>query len=75
VIHLRGLGLGRLSDQAILDKAREERQVVLTFDLDFGDLLAAAGQGLPSVILFRLRDETPGSVTPRLMQVISERQA
>jgi len=34
-----------------------------------------AARRLPSVIVFRLQDETPASVTPRLMRVISERQA
>ena len=74
-IHLQEVGLGRTSDRTILEKARVEARVVLTFDLDFGDLLAAGGQALPSVVVFRLQDETPASVTPRLMRVIAERQA
>jgi predicted nuclease of predicted toxin-antitoxin system len=71
VIHLREKRLGRLSDAAILEKARKERCVVLTFDLDFGDLLATTIQPLPSVIIFRLRNQTPAWVTPRLMETIS----
>jgi predicted nuclease of predicted toxin-antitoxin system len=74
-VHAGEIGLDRETDQAILQRAREEGRTVLTFDLDFGDLLAAGGQALPSVIVFRLQDETPASVTPRLMRVISERQA
>jgi predicted nuclease of predicted toxin-antitoxin system len=45
---------------------------VLTFDLDFGDILAAAGTGAPSVIIFRLRNQTPVAVNPRLFRVISD---
>ena len=41
VVHLRDEGLHRLPDDEILEKARREQRVVLTFDLDFGDLLAA----------------------------------
>ena len=60
VVHLVELGLERLEDYSILGKARDEGRTVLTFDLDFGDLLAASGSALPSVVLFRLRNATPG---------------
>ena len=72
VVHLRDQQLMKLPDADILAKARSEGRVVLTFDLDFGDLLAAAGQNLPSVVIFRLRNQTPSAVNPRLFSVISE---
>ena len=71
VIHLRTGGYGTLSDAEILDKARREKCIVLTFDLDFGDLLAATIQSLPSVIILRMRNQTPASVTPRLLETLS----
>ena len=40
VVHLRDEGLFQLPDDSILDKARREQRVILTFDLDFGELLA-----------------------------------
>lgn len=72
-VHLRDLDLQRLPDEEILAKARGERRIVLTFDLDFGDLLALGMHESPSVIIFRLRDETPQSVTPKLFEVIRQR--
>lgn len=72
LVHLREEGLIRLSDEGILEKALKEERIVLTFDLDFGDLLAAGGYSLPSVIIFRLHDQTPSSVTPRLLEVLTE---
>jgi predicted nuclease of predicted toxin-antitoxin system len=45
---------------------------VLTFDLDFGDILAAALSEAPSVIIFRLRNQTPDTVNPRLFHVIGD---
>ena len=42
VVHLRDEGLLKMEDGSILDKARSEVRIVLTFDLDFGDLLAAS---------------------------------
>jgi predicted nuclease of predicted toxin-antitoxin system len=70
-VHLREEQLERLPDSDILEKARRERRIVVTFDLDFGDLLAAGGHLLPSVIIFRLRDQTPSSVTPKLLEIVS----
>lgn len=72
-LHLSEESLHRLPDDEILALARRDGRVILTFDLDFGDLLAAGSHPLPSVILFRLRDQTPPSVNPRLLTVIAER--
>lgn len=62
VLDLRDHGLERLPDAEILNRARLEARIVLTHDLDFGDLLAASGDALPSVVLFRLPDMRPGTV-------------
>jgi predicted nuclease of predicted toxin-antitoxin system len=70
VVHLREEGLHTLPDDRIIEKAKREVRVILTFDLDFGELLAAAGETVPSVILFRMRNETPAAVTPRLFRVL-----
>lgn len=71
VISLREQHLERMSDATILDMAKREGYVVLTFDLDFGDLLATTVQFLPSVVIFRLRNQSPRSVISRLLEVIS----
>ena len=48
---------------------------MLTFDLDFGEILALGVLDKPSVILFRLTDERSESVNRRLSTVLSERRA
>ncbi len=53
--HLHEEGLDRLRDEEILTKARSEHAIVLTSDLDFGDLVIASKAPLPSVIIFRLQ--------------------
>jgi len=72
VVHASEEGLAQAADAEILAKAVRERRIVVTFDLDFGELLAAGGGRLPSVIVFRLRDQTPAAVMPRLVSVLSE---
>jgi predicted nuclease of predicted toxin-antitoxin system len=70
-VHLREQNLHRLPDKAILEKALKEGRIVITFDLDFGDLLATSGGRLPSVIIFRLYNQTPPNVTKRLFDLLS----
>lgn len=52
VVHLYEEGLYRLDDPAILTKAREERCILLTHDLDFGELIAASGANCPVSLCF-----------------------
>ena len=69
-IHARDVDMQRAPDEEILARAREEGQVLLTLDLDFGYLMAISGADLPSVIIFRLGNETSEFVTSRLGDVL-----
>jgi predicted nuclease of predicted toxin-antitoxin system len=71
-VHLQEQGLGRMPDGEILAKAREERRVLLTHDLDFGELLAASGGKLPSVIIFRLKDMRADNVNFHLFKILEK---
>ncbi|NES23446.1 MAG: hypothetical protein F6K41_32140 [Symploca sp. SIO3E6] len=71
-VHLYEEGLERLLDALILEKAKQEDRIVLTFDLDFGDILAANSASLPSVIIFRVKKTNPVSVGSRLLAVLPE---
>jgi len=70
IVHLRSQGLHRLPDEAVLQKAAEERRILLTHDLDMGRLLASSGAGMPSLITFRLTDMRPASVMERLQDAL-----
>jgi predicted nuclease of predicted toxin-antitoxin system len=71
-VHLIDENLSRLPDGDILEKAREERRVLLTHDLDFGELLAATRERLPSVVIFRLKDMRPANVSRHLFSLINK---
>ena len=64
--HVGDEGLQRLPDREIFDKAHSERRVILTFDLDFGEITAFSGGRIVSVILFRLHNTRTPHVTERL---------
>lgn len=72
VIHLREEGLHRLPNGAILDKAAAERRILLTFDLDFGEILALSGGQSVSVVLFRLHNTRTPHVLERLGKVLKD---
>ena len=70
--HVRTLGMQRAPDAQVIALARTDGSVALSFDLDFGDLLALGVTDKPSVILFRLADERAESVNRRLSTVLDE---
>lgn len=69
-VHLRDEGLQRLADSEIFAKAHHEGRVVLTFDLDFGEIVALSGSAHTSVILFRVRNASATHIIQRLSVVL-----
>lgn len=70
-VHRRELGLQKLGDEAVLAKAVAEKRIVVTFDLDFADISAAAGEARVAVILFRLRSAQTARIVDRLQGVLA----
>jgi predicted nuclease of predicted toxin-antitoxin system len=70
VVHLGEAGLATISDATVFAKAREEARVVVTFDLDFGEIVALSTRPGPGVALLRLRVVRLGSVIARLKDAI-----
>jgi predicted nuclease of predicted toxin-antitoxin system len=56
----------------IVEKAKQEERIILTFDLDFADLLAVGSLSLPSVVIFRLQRTKPAFVSTRLLAILEE---
>ena len=65
-VHLRDEGLQRLPNGEIFARAIAEDRVVVTFDLDFGDIVATMGGRAASVLLFRLRNARGDHVIERI---------
>lgn len=73
-VHLREVGLHRLPDRDIFRKAIDDERVILTHDLDFGEIMAISGGRLPSVVIFRLRDMRHGNVDQYLERILKEHE-
>ena len=70
--HLRDEGLQRLPNGEISDKALAERRIILTFDLDFGEIAALAKGRKISIVLFRLHNTRTPHVIERLSAVLAD---
>jgi predicted nuclease of predicted toxin-antitoxin system len=69
-LHVREENLLRLPNGLIFEKAYSEKRILLTFDLDFGEIVALSGGRNVSVILFRLRNTKTQHVIDRLKTVL-----
>ena len=69
-LHVCEENLLRLPNGLIFEKAYLEKRILLTFDLDFGEIVALSGGRNVSVILFRLRNTKTQHVIDRLKTVL-----
>ena len=68
-VHLRDQGLQKLGDDVIFAKACAENRVVVTWDLDFAEIVSAS-RSPTSTIVLRLRDTRTERVLSRLEAVL-----
>jgi predicted nuclease of predicted toxin-antitoxin system len=69
-IHLREQGLHRLPNGQIFIKAASEQRIILTWDLDFAEILALSGTNIVSAVIFRLLNTRSANVIRRLEHVL-----
>ena len=71
-IHASEADLSRSSDVIILERARSEKRVVITADLDYPRLLALLGAEGPGLILFRGGEYSEAEVVDRLKEALTK---
>ncbi len=62
----------RTSDIDILDYAQKNNKVIISYDLDFSELLAIYGYDKPSFINLRTSDISPDFTAQRIIEVVTE---
>jgi len=75
IVHLRDEGLQRLPNGVIFKKVIAEKRIVITFDLDFSEIAAQAGESITSVIIFRLKNTRSTNVIDRLEKGLPETES
>ncbi|MEM3563231.1 MAG: DUF5615 family PIN-like protein [Candidatus Jordarchaeaceae archaeon] len=66
-VRVSNLGMAKSRDEEILGYAIEKDMVLLTADLDFGNILAYTKSKRPSTIIFRLKNPSPEFVNQMLL--------
>ena len=70
--HLREEGLHRMPNGEIFEKAIDENRIIITFDLDFGEIVALSKGKKASVVLFRLHNTRTSHLIRRLSSVLKD---
>jgi predicted nuclease of predicted toxin-antitoxin system len=65
--HVGDIGMGESSDVAVVEEAAQNREVIVTHDLDYGRLLSFSAEPCSSVIIFRLRNTHPHNLLARFI--------
>lgn len=68
--HWSVVGASTASDREIMAHAAQQGLVVLTHDLDFGDILAATQGREPSVVQVRSGDVSPDAIAPQVIAAL-----
>ncbi|MFZ1692062.1 MAG: DUF5615 family PIN-like protein [Flavobacteriales bacterium] len=69
--HWASIGPPKASDTAIMEHALESGSIVLTHDLDFGDLLFLTNQSGPSVIIVRGSEMHPEVILEPILHALT----
>jgi predicted nuclease of predicted toxin-antitoxin system len=70
--HIREIGLADLPDREVFAEAAKQDRIVVTFDLDFGEIADLAGAKGAKVVLLRLRLARQQFLRHRLQVVIAQ---
>jgi predicted nuclease of predicted toxin-antitoxin system len=70
-VHLREQDLQRLPDGGVFDKAHAERRVIVTLDLDFGEIVSLSHGASVSVVVFRVHDTRGSHLVSRMETVLT----
>ena len=71
-VHVREIGLADSPDHSVFARAAEDARIVVTFDLDFGEVIALRGASGAGVALLRLRLARQSRLRERFRVVIAE---
>lgn len=74
-VHWSDVGDPKALDVEIMTFARENRFVVFTHDLDFGNILAVTHARGPSVIQARVEDPVPATIGDAVVAAMTENAA
>ncbi|OGL47465.1 MAG: hypothetical protein A2161_17195, partial [Candidatus Schekmanbacteria bacterium RBG_13_48_7] len=73
--HVRDIGLAKADDQSIVEEAKRQDEIIITHDLDYGHLLAFSGESKPSVIIYRIANNSLENLFSRFQKSFKQIEA
>jgi len=73
-IHISSISTRSLTDPEIITIAKKEKLIIITHDLDYGEIYYLKEQGNVGAIVLRLKDQTSANVTAKLTAFFSHRK-
>lgn len=70
--HAGDAGMYKSTDLEIIEQAKINDEIILTHDLDYGNLLAFSKEQKPSVIIFRVRNTKPENLFISFINALPE---
>lgn len=71
-VHVLDAGIGNLPDREIFEQAAKDQRIVVTFDLDFGEIAGSFDHPASGVVLLRLKLARQSYLWDRLQIAIAE---
>lgn len=65
--------LGEISDEAVVILAKREKRLIITHDLDFGEIYHFKEEGKVGILVLRLKDQTVESTNKILLQFLKKK--
>lgn len=69
-VRVSNLGMAKSKDEEIFEYTIENDMILITADLDFGNILAYTKSKKPSTIIFRLKNPSPENVNQMLLSIL-----
>lgn len=71
-VHWSTVGHSNALDTELAQWARDNEHLILTHDLDFGDILALTHASRPSVVIIRADDPSPTNIGTRVLAALQQ---
>lgn len=65
--------LGQISDEKVIKFAKKEKRIIITHDLDFGEIYHFREEGKIGILVLRLKDQTIKSTNKILEKFLKEK--
>ncbi|OGM12674.1 hypothetical protein A2V80_01880 [Candidatus Woesebacteria bacterium RBG_16_39_8b] len=74
-VHITFLAKPQISDEEVIAIAKKQKRVIITHDLDYGEIYYLKEQGKIGVIQLRLSDQTSKSTQERLTHFFKSKKS